>query len=40
LRQVVLVHGEPPAQAVLMSKLAEHGFPTVIAPGPGDKIRL
>jgi len=40
LRQVILVHGEPPAQAALTSKLAEQGFPTVIAPAPGDKIRL
>jgi metallo-beta-lactamase family protein len=40
LRQVVLVHGEPPAQDVLMAKLAERGFPTVVAPSPGDKIRL
>ena len=40
LRQVALVHGEPPAQAALMAKLAEQGFPTVIAPGPGERIRL
>ena len=40
LRQVLLVHGEPPAQDALMAKLAERGFPTVTAPGPGQKIRL
>ena len=40
LRQVILVHGEPPAQAALTAKLAEQGFPTVITPGPGDKIRI
>jgi metallo-beta-lactamase family protein len=40
LRQVVLVHGEPPAQNALMAKLAELGFPTVTAPSPGDKLRL
>jgi metallo-beta-lactamase family protein len=40
LRQVALVHGEPPAQAVLMAKLAELGFPNVIAPGTGDRLRL
>ena len=40
LRRVVLVHGEPPAQAVLMGKLSALGFPTVTAPGPGEKIRL
>jgi len=40
LRQVVLVHGEPPAQAALMGKLSQLGFPTVTAPGPGERIRL
>jgi metallo-beta-lactamase family protein len=40
LHQVVLVHGEPPAQAALLGKLSEAGFPTVSAPGPGEKIRL
>ena len=40
LRQVVLVHGEPPAQAVLMSKLTELGFPTVLVPAAGEKIRV
>jgi metallo-beta-lactamase family protein len=40
LRQVVLVHGEPPAQDALMAKLGEQGFPTVSAPSPGQKIRL
>jgi metallo-beta-lactamase family protein len=40
LSRVVLVHGEPPAQAALLGKLSEAGFPTVSAPGPGEKIRL
>jgi len=40
LHRVVLVHGEPPAQAALLGKLTEAGFPTVSAPGPGEKIRL
>jgi metallo-beta-lactamase family protein len=40
LRQVVLVHGEPPAQDTLMALLGERGFPTVTAPSPGDKLRL
>jgi metallo-beta-lactamase family protein len=40
LRQVILVHGEPPAQDALMAKLAEQGFPTVSTPSPGTKIRL
>jgi len=40
LHQIVLVHGEPPAQAALTSKLQEAGFPNVIAPFPGEKLRL
>ena len=40
LRQVVLVHGEPPAQDALAARLAERGFPTVTAPNPGERIRL
>ena len=40
LRQVALVHGEPPAQAALTAKLAEAGFPNVLAPVPGEKLRL
>jgi metallo-beta-lactamase family protein len=40
LRQIALVHGEPPAQAALMAKLTEQGYPTVSTPGPGDRIRL
>jgi metallo-beta-lactamase family protein len=40
LRQVLLVHGEPPAQAALIAKLTEHGFATVQAPGPDEKIRV
>ena len=40
LHQVVLVHGEPPAQDALKALLGERGFPTVTVPSPGDKIRL
>ena len=40
LRQVILVHGEPPAQRVLMDLLATRGFPTVHAPKRGERIRL
>jgi metallo-beta-lactamase family protein len=40
LHQIVLVHGEPPAQNTLVAKLGEQGFPTVIAPSPGEKLRL
>jgi metallo-beta-lactamase family protein len=40
LRQVFLVHGEPPAQTALAAKLAEQGFPSVHCPSPGEKIRI
>jgi hypothetical protein len=40
LRQVLLVHGEPPAQAALIAKLTEHKFARVQAPGPDEKIRV
>ena len=40
LRHVLLVHGEPPAQAALMAELAAHGFASVQAPGPDEKIRV
>jgi metallo-beta-lactamase family protein len=40
LRQVILVHGEPPAQRVLAEILSKRGFPSVQAPKPGDRIRL
>lgn len=40
LRQVMLVHGEPPAQRVLADLLAQRGFPPVRAPEPGERIRL
>ena len=40
LRQVLLVHGEPPAQAVLMAELAKLEFANVKAPGPDEKIRV
>jgi metallo-beta-lactamase family protein len=40
LRQVLLVHGEPPAQAALIAELTKHGFATVQAPGPDEKIRV
>jgi metallo-beta-lactamase family protein len=40
LRQVILVHGEPPAQDALRGQLAKRGFPTVHAPGPGDIVEV
>ncbi|TAK31991.1 MAG: hypothetical protein EPO40_03650 [Myxococcaceae bacterium] len=40
LRRVILVHGEPGAQAVLMKELDARGFPTVDAPSAGQRIRL
>ncbi len=40
LRQVVLVHGEPPAQRALADLLTQRGFPAVHVPGPGDRLRL
>jgi metallo-beta-lactamase family protein len=40
LRQVLLVHGEPPAQAALARELAARGFPQVAAPAPGERVRL
>jgi metallo-beta-lactamase family protein len=40
LRQVILVHGEPPAQEALTRELTARGFPTVHAPGPGDRLPL
>jgi metallo-beta-lactamase family protein len=40
LRQVALVHGEPPAQAAFKGKLEAMGFPNVAIPGPNDKIRI
>ncbi|HEU4729371.1 MAG TPA: MBL fold metallo-hydrolase [Kofleriaceae bacterium] len=40
LRQIMLVHGEPPAQQALTELLARRGFPTILAPEPGRRIRL
>lgn len=40
LRQIILVHGEPPAQDVLAGLLAKRGFPSVHAPGPGARVRV
>ena len=40
LRQVFLVHGEPPAQDTLLAKLTERGYTTVSAPTPGMKVRI
>ena len=40
LRQLILVHGEPPAQEALAQQLAGRGFPTVLMPEPGDRMRL
>ena len=40
LRSVILVHGEPPAQEELERQLRRRGFPSVSAPGPGDRLRV
>ena len=40
LRQVLLVHGEPPAQTALQAMLEARHFPTVRAPAPGDIVTL
>ncbi|HEX7481279.1 MAG TPA: MBL fold metallo-hydrolase RNA specificity domain-containing protein [Polyangiales bacterium] len=40
LRKVLLVHGEPKAQAGLQEALAARGFPDVSAPASGERIRL
>lgn len=40
LHQIALVHGEPPAQTTLREKLEQQGFPNVLVPGPGEKLRL
>jgi metallo-beta-lactamase family protein len=40
LQQIVLVHGEPPAQQALAAQLAAHHFPTVTAPAPGAHLRI
>jgi metallo-beta-lactamase family protein len=40
LRRVLLVHGEPPAQAALAAVLAQHGFSDLSTPAPGDRVAL
>jgi len=40
LRQVLLVHGEPPAQTALAARLADHGFKNISAPAPGERVVL
>jgi metallo-beta-lactamase family protein len=40
LRQILLVHGEPPAQAALSAELNKRGFAQVMTPGPDEKIRV
>jgi metallo-beta-lactamase family protein len=40
LQQVILIHGEPPAQRTLSALLSKRGFPSVAMPKPGDRIRL
>ncbi len=40
LRQVILVHGEPPAQDALADELNKRGYASVTAPTPGQRIRL
>ncbi len=40
LRQVILVHGEPPATRALAAALRGEEFPTVLTPDRGERIRL
>jgi metallo-beta-lactamase family protein len=40
LRQVALVHGEPPAQAALRAELLSRGFASVTAPAIGERLRV
>lgn len=40
LRQVILVHGEPPAQAALRERLLARGFPSVRVPEPGVPLEV
>lgn len=40
LRKVALVHGELPALEALREKLEERGFPDVIVPEPGERMRV
>jgi metallo-beta-lactamase family protein len=40
LRQVALVHGEPPAQQALLRELLARGFARVTAPAVGDRLRV
>jgi metallo-beta-lactamase family protein len=40
LRQILLVHGEPPAQAVLTAELNKRGFAQVMTPAQDEKIRV
>ena len=40
LRQVILVHGEPPAQEALARELGQRGFPAVSAPAFGSHLVL
>jgi len=40
LRQIMLVHGETPAQSALSTELIQRGFTQVLIPGPDEKIRV
>jgi metallo-beta-lactamase family protein len=40
LRQVILVHGEPPATRALAEALRSAQFPTVLTPERGERLRL
>ncbi len=40
LGQIVLVHGEPPAQEALARELAARKFPPANIPGPGDRLTV
>jgi metallo-beta-lactamase family protein len=40
VREIILVHGEPPAQTALAGALREHGFTKVVAPPVGERLAL
>ena len=40
LQKVILVHGEPRAQDALQALLTARGFPSVVAPEPGQIVQV
>jgi len=40
LRQILLVHGEPPAQVTLCTELGRRGFGAVSAPAQGEQVAI